>query len=188
MRIVVELLSEVNNNGEYTGRVLTREETHEQELPHPVVHVWIVNEKGEVLLQKRSPEKSMYAGVLHISAAGHIESGEEPLPSAVREVREEVGLKTKEEEYISLGSRKVHQVIPETGKMDREYVHNFLLFVNSKDLKLTLQKEEVAETTWVSLDEMERQINDEEAYKKYLNHPKNYYTDTISKIRKKLEK
>jgi 8-oxo-dGTP pyrophosphatase MutT (NUDIX family) len=58
-------------------------------------HVWLWKHGAngiEVLLQRRSMTKKRRPGYYHISAGGHINVGENPVDTAVRETKEELGL------------------------------------------------------------------------------------------------
>ena len=69
---------------EPTGETMTRGETHALKMWHRSVHVWLVDPAlGLLALQKRSPNKDTFPGRWDISAAGHIESGDESRPTAV---------------------------------------------------------------------------------------------------------
>lgn len=47
----------LDENGNVTGEKRTRSEVHSKGLWHKAVHIWIVNDKRELILQKRSHEK-----------------------------------------------------------------------------------------------------------------------------------
>lgn len=70
----------------------TRQEIHRRGLKHRAVHVLVVNERGEVYLQKRSFKKDTFPGAWDSSSSGHVDSGETYDACAVRETREEIGL------------------------------------------------------------------------------------------------
>jgi len=65
---------------------------HDKSLVHRTVGVLIFNDKGQLLLQKRSMTKDMEAGVWGISAAGHVEKGQSYEDAAHRELKEELGV------------------------------------------------------------------------------------------------
>ena len=69
---------------------------HEDGSLHPTVHTWIVrsNDKSgyDLLLQKRSECKDSNPGCWDISSAGHVEAGHGYLESAIRELKEELGI------------------------------------------------------------------------------------------------
>jgi 8-oxo-dGTP diphosphatase len=56
-----------------------------------VVQVWIRNEKGEYLIQRRALHLESGPG-MWATTAGYILTGEESIPGAIREVREELGI------------------------------------------------------------------------------------------------
>lgn len=57
------------------------------------------NEEGKILLLKRSQKVSTYKGRWGI-VAGYVESGETPYETAIKEIREEVGIDEDEIELI----------------------------------------------------------------------------------------
>ncbi len=66
---------------------------HRLGLKHRAVHVLVFNSRGEVFLQKRSMKKDTAAGRWDSSSSGHVDSGEDYDACAVRELREEIGLR-----------------------------------------------------------------------------------------------
>ena len=91
----MELLDVVDENNNLTGRQEDREVVHRDSLWHREVVIWIMNENGEVLLQKRSATKKSNPNKWGITA-GHVDAGEEPLEVAKRETLEEIGLELKD--------------------------------------------------------------------------------------------
>src|ERR1700722_876381 len=86
-----EIFDVVNERDEVVGQN-TRREVHRLGLKHRAVHVLVFNQKGEVFLQKRSMTKDTFPGAWDSSASGHVDSGEDYDTSAVRELKEELGL------------------------------------------------------------------------------------------------
>ena len=82
----------VNERDEVIGRK-PRSEVHARGLLHRAVHVLVFNSRGEVFLQKRSMKKDRQPGAWDSSCSGHVDSGEDYDQTAVRELREEIGLK-----------------------------------------------------------------------------------------------
>ncbi len=81
----------VNERDEVIGRK-PRSEVHARGLLHRAIHVMVFNSSGEVFLQKRSMKKDRQPGVWDSSCSGHVDSGEDYDQTAVRELREEIGL------------------------------------------------------------------------------------------------
>ena len=86
-----EIFDIVNDRDEVIGQA-PRKEVHARGLWHRAVHVLVFNQRGEVFLQKRSMLKDTAKGKWDSSSSGHVDSGEEYDATAVREVREEIGL------------------------------------------------------------------------------------------------
>ena len=60
--------------------------------------------RTEVLLQKRSMNKDSFPGKFDTSSAGHIQAGDEPLESALRELGEELGIQATPEQLVFAGT------------------------------------------------------------------------------------
>lgn len=86
-----EIFDVVNERDEVIDRK-PRSVVHAQGLLHRAIHVLVFNSKGEIFLQKRSMKKDKHPGVWDSSASGHVDSGEHYDTTAVRELREEIGL------------------------------------------------------------------------------------------------
>src|ERR1041385_3576545 len=89
-----EIFDVVNERDEVIG-CRSRGEVHRLGLLHRAVHVLVFNSRGQIFLQKRSMTKDKSPGLWDSSASGHLDSGEDYDASAVREVREEIGLRMK---------------------------------------------------------------------------------------------
>jgi isopentenyldiphosphate isomerase len=88
-----ELFDVVNDRDEVIGQE-TRGNVHRLGLKHRAVHVLVFNRRGEVFLQKRSMKKDTSPGAWDSSASGHLDTGEDYDACALRELQEEIGLKT----------------------------------------------------------------------------------------------
>lgn len=87
-----EIFDVVNERDEVIGQS-TRREVHGKGLRHRAVHVLVFNARGQVFLQKRSMAKDTAPGCWDSSCSGHLDTGEDYLPAAMRELVEEIGLK-----------------------------------------------------------------------------------------------
>ncbi len=65
---------------------------HNKQLIHRTISVVIFNDKGEILLQKRSKNKDTYPGLYTLAVAGHVDKGETYQQTAKRELFEELGI------------------------------------------------------------------------------------------------
>lgn len=83
----------LTETGEKTGTTAPRKQVHADGLYHRAVHTWLFcPSTGEVLLQQRASCKDSWPDIWDISSAGHLSAGEESLPTAQREMWEELGL------------------------------------------------------------------------------------------------
>lgn len=87
-----EWLPLVDGEGKIIGKA-TRTECHKnKDLLHPVVHLHVFNEKGELYLQKRPDHKLIQPGKWDTAVGGHIDLNETIEKSLMREAKEEIGI------------------------------------------------------------------------------------------------
>src|SRR5258706_2215468 len=67
---------------------------HDASLIHRAVGIILFNDKGQILLQKRSMKKDLNPGMFTISASGHVTKGQTYEEAAKRELEEELGIQT----------------------------------------------------------------------------------------------
>lgn len=113
-----EPLELVDEAGRALGTVTRREAHGDPRLIHRVVHVLVVNRRGEILLQRRSLSRSTAPGRWDTSVGGHCAPGEGAEEAARRELREELG--------IDAPIAPCHEWLYRNGR-ESEYVHAFLL-------------------------------------------------------------
>ncbi len=89
MKNPIDVLAE---SGLRTGEVLSRSDIHRLGKLHRVVHVYLFDAKGRLLLQRRSLTVDHFPGALTISVLGHVDAGESSMDTAERELEEELGL------------------------------------------------------------------------------------------------
>ncbi len=80
----MELTEIVDKEGNFTGQIMDKEEAHE-------VAIFIIDDKKQVLLQKRSANKRFDPNKWAL-CAGHVDAGESLESAALREIKEEVGI------------------------------------------------------------------------------------------------
>ena len=149
--------------GRPTGETVGRTRAHREGIPHRTVHIWIAREKDgrcEVLLQKRSRDKDSFPGLWDTSSAGHISAGDEPLPSALRELEEELGLRASAEDLRPIGRFTIRYEKLFHGALfrDHEVVWLYLCTAPVELGALRPQPEEVEELRWFDLEEVASEI------------------------------
>ena len=111
-----------------------------------VVAIAIQNSKGEFLMQKRVPSKGGDYGV----TGGHPKSGETPYEGIITEVKEELGIDISNNEIIEF-----------TSGCDGKDCYKMYYTKMDIDLsKLKIQKEELSEVKWFSIEELEKMVKD----------------------------
>ena len=78
------------------------------------MHIWILNDHGDVLLQRRCPTKDSNPNMLDISCAGHLSVGDDSVLAALRELKEELNLDVKREELTFIKTLKKSSRYTET--------------------------------------------------------------------------
>ncbi len=142
-----EMIDEYNTRGEKIG-IVDKAVAHEKGLWHKSVHVWIINDKNEVLLQYRSAEKDLYPNTWDCSFAGHIDAGESSIEAVLREGKEELDIDVNLEnlQYV-FTNREMFQY----GQVNsNEFVDIYILRQNINLQNVELQKEEVSNAKYVS--------------------------------------
>ena len=153
-----EMLDIVDENGNPTGKTVEREYAHRNGVWHRTAHLWLLREKNghiQILLQKRSANKDSHPGCYDISSAGHIPAGVDYKPSAVRELKEELGVEAEEKDLIFCGDRKIVWDDFFYGKpfYDRQHSRVFMMWCDLTEDNFFVDKEEVESVCWMDFDQ-----------------------------------
>jgi isopentenyldiphosphate isomerase len=138
---VDELLDVLDDLGRPTGEVVYKSEAHRRGLYHHCFHCWIAGQDAVgpyLLVQRRAAAKDTWPGYLDVTAAGHLQSGEEPVMGGLRELEEELGLRVDPGRLAPLGTRRIEQEISQG--CDREFHDVFLLLDSTPPRDLRLQE------------------------------------------------
>jgi isopentenyldiphosphate isomerase len=97
-----ELLDIVDENDLVVGKT-TRSKIYKQGLQnHRVINAFLQNSKGQIWVNRRSKNVSMFPGGLDLSVGGHVKSGESYEQALKREVKEELNIDLNEVRYCLL--------------------------------------------------------------------------------------
>lgn len=147
----------LNERGEFTGQVATREECHNKGLWHRAVYGFIIDNRGNVLLQKRSSDKKLWPNIWDVTVGGHVDSGEFGREALIRETKEELGIEITETDIRYLvGSTSINE---KGNIINKHYNECYLITKNIDVSKIKLQKEEVAQIKYFSKEEILNRIN-----------------------------
>ena len=161
----MELFDIVDENGLPTGRTIPREDAHRLGLRHRTSHVWLLRLRQgrfQVLLQKRSDHKDSFPGCWDSSSAGHIPAGSDFVPSALRELQEELGVTAQPGDLLFCGQRRSRYEGSFYGRpfLDDEVTNVYCLFLDKEPEAFDIQKEELSCVRWFDLEDTLSAIRD----------------------------
>ena len=139
----MEYLDIYDENAQKTGRVILRGTPVKYGEYSMSVHLFIYNDRGEFLIQKRSKNKRSLPGIWSVTC-GAVQAGETSPEAGVREAREEVGLVLEQSQL-----EKICRI-----KRRRSFIEIYFVKAQYELSQLTLQKEEVDEVRSCSGKEM----------------------------------
>ncbi len=152
-----EFFDILDEQGNKTGEIKARSEVHRDGDWHKAVHIWIVNDKNEILLQKRSPNKDSHPNMWDISSAGHLTAGDDSLSGAIREIKEELGVDILPSQFELIGIRKSSSK-PKVTFINNEFNDVYLLRLSLDLDKIVLQEDEVSEVKYIPIDKFKYMI------------------------------
>lgn len=148
----MELLDIYDEKGKKLGFTATRKEAHEKGYWHKIACVFVVNDDGNVILQRRSMLKESNPNGWTVSASGHIDAGEDDYTGALRELEEEIGIKAKKDDLKYIGTVFENYT---TNLMKTTHISDIYVLYRNIDLKdLVLQPEEVSEVKYFKISEV----------------------------------
>jgi isopentenyldiphosphate isomerase len=159
----MEILVVVDENGRPTGETVERATAHRDGVPHRTAHVWIARRKDgqiQILLQKRCMEKESFPGCYDISSAGHIPAGVDYIPSALRELKEELGVSVSGDKLTECGhmQKDVRETFHGEPYHDRQFCNVYLLWLDWDEKDFTVQKEEIDSVRWIEFEACKRAV------------------------------
>ena len=146
---------------------------HKEGKLHRAFSVFVFNQKGEMLLQRRALTKYHSGGLWTNTCCSHPRKGEDVDKAASRRLKEEMG--------FSCGLKEVFSFIYKTGfdngLMEHEFDH---VFVGAYESEPKINPEEVAEYKWVTMEDLLKDVK---------KNPQNYtfwFKEILKKVGTKL--
>jgi isopentenyldiphosphate isomerase len=155
----------LDENGNKTGKTKLRSEVHRDGDWHKAVHIWIINNDGDILLQRRCATKDSNPNMLDISSAGHLSAGDDSLEGALRELKEELDLDIKPEDLQFIKTLKRSSKYTATF-INNEFDDLYIVRTDKKIEDMKYQEEEISEIMYVP-------------YKKFKEMVKNRQSDLL---------
>ncbi len=173
-----EMFDVYNENGEYLG-VKSKSFCHREDAGvwHKPVWIWIVDKLGGgILVQKHDAGKKHFPNKYDIPSAGHVHAGEKPIEACVRETKEELGIDTKEDDFVFLTEWKFD--------IGWEFAQVYLLDIDASKAKFVLEEGKVGKVKWLSYKEFEKLIYSDE----FCPHQKEFKDWSCKMLKKELAK
>ncbi len=130
---------------------------HEDGVLHRAFSVYLINSKREILLQQRALHKYHSPWIRANTCCSHQFAWEENDHAAHRRLREEMWCKA---DLYKMTEFVYKEPVP-PGLIEHEYLH--LYFWVYEWQEYTPNPEEVADTQWVSFDELQRSVDQRES-------------------------
>ncbi len=147
----------LNELGEFTGEIATREECHKKGLWHRAVYAFIIDDnKGNILLQKRSSNKKLWPNMWDVTVGGHVNAGEFGRQALIREVKEELGIEINDNDIKYLvGSTSINV---QGDIINKHYNECYLITKSISISDIKIQEDEVSEIRYFSKNELLKRI------------------------------
>jgi len=189
MSDAVELWQLYDNQGRpIPNKGATKDDVYSKALLHAAAHVWIWRQTTagiEILLQKRALDKKTWPGCYDISAAGHIDLGEDPITAALREAREEIGIDIQATSLRFIGVDRRYLTPPDKAWTENEF--NWLYLLELKEqVAFSLEDGEVHSLEWKQLQQINEELSDETTVQTYVPHGSTYFALVFENIKQML--
>ena len=150
-----------------TGSAI-KQEAWRNGLIHRISRISILNDNGQILVQKRSKSRDLYPGRWDNSVAGHVDTGETYLQAALRELSEELGIN-------SLDLTVLGDYYAETTydwRVMKKFTRAYKAVINNPIPTFSLSPDEVESVAWMDINTVKELV---------LNHPEQV-TDGLEQV------
>ena len=158
----MELVDLLNNRKELTGETCERNAVPDGKY-RLSIHIWIVNDKNEILIQQRSASRKMFPN-MWTNTGGACIAGETSIETVFRELKEELNVIPNIDDLELIASYK----------RKKDYVDVWLLRQNINIKDLTFNDNEVQAAKWASIEEWKKLLIEEQAVKSSTDYFLNY--------------
>lgn len=140
----------VNEADEQIG-VMPKMEAHEKAILHRAFSVFVMNNKGETMLQQRASNKYHSPLLWTNTCCSHQRVGESNIEAGKRRLQEEMGFVTELEEVISF----IYKAPFDNGLTEHELDH---VMIGTYENNPKINEEEVASWKWMQPDAIKKDI------------------------------
>ena len=161
----MEIVDLLNNRKELTGETCERNAVPDGKY-RLSIHIWIVNDKNEILIQQRSANRKKFPN-MWTNTGGACIAGETSIETVFRELKEELDITPSIDNLELIASYK----------REKDYVDVWVLKQNTNITDLKFNDNEVQDAKWVTVEEWKKLLIEEQAVKsstdyflKYINN------------------
>lgn len=158
----MELVDLLNDRKELTGETCERNSVPEGKY-RLSIHIWIVNDKNEILIQQRSASRKMFPN-MWTNTGGACIAGETSIETVFRELKEELDITPSIDNLELIASYK----------REKDYVDVWLLRQNININDLKFNDNEVQAAKWITIEEWKKLLIEEQAIKSSTDYFLNY--------------
>ena len=127
-------------------------EAHQKAVLHRAFSVFILNSKGELMLQQRAKHKSHSPGLWTNTCCSHQRQGETNIQAGMRRLQEEMGFTTDLKEIISF----IYKAPFDNGLTEHEFDHVLIGYYEDSPI---INHDEVADWKWMPLEDVKNDID-----------------------------
>ena len=160
MDLHTEQLYVVDESDKVIGQE-SRDIIHKKGLLHREVHVWVYNDKNEILFQRRSPTKETHPNLLDASAGGHVDMEDTYESAAIHELEEETGIKATDADLRFIKKIRHKGFDKQTGKINNTFLKSYAYKIRDGDT-LRLEEGKATKLEWWPLERIFN-LTDEES-------------------------
>jgi isopentenyldiphosphate isomerase len=171
----------LDDAGHKTGRLVDHVAVHAEELWHEVANVWIVNARGEVLLQLRAAEVELCPNVWDVAVGIHVQPGEDPTAAAQRGLQAELGLTVTPESLKHLFNIQAANPMAD-GSKHRVLGHVFLLKQEVDPTRLRVDSHKIVRLAWRPIARVMADIGNAQTGKLYFPREGDYYPQLFAAL------
>jgi len=152
---MVEYWDVIDEHGNKTGRLHERGKPMEKGEYHLVVQVWIMNNKGEYLISRRTQDIGWWSGLWQTTGGAAVK-GDDSLATALKETKEEIGI------MLEPKNGRLFKRYSEPHKNDDGSVFiDVWLFRQDFNIEtIVLQPEETCDAIWAGKEKIIQMIDD----------------------------
>jgi isopentenyl-diphosphate Delta-isomerase len=152
---------------------------HQAGLLHRAFSIFVVDDRGRVVLQQRNPKKYHSGGLWANSCCGHPRPGERTVTAAQRRLGEELGVQCA----LSFGFFARYRTELDNGMHENELVYVYFGRLSSEPRP---NPDEIAEVAFLSCDDITRRIKqDPDSFAFWFKHYFHHHGAEIARLAKR---